>query len=43
VSDQRDLKAFRHAWIYLLGLAIAVALILGYFTLNPAAESPPLP
>ncbi|WP_281024095.1 hypothetical protein [Microvirga subterranea] len=39
----RDLKAFRHAWIYLVGLVIAVVLILAFFTLNPATESPPLP
>jgi hypothetical protein len=43
VQIPRGLKAFRHGWIYLVGLPISVALILAFFTLNPAPESPPFP
>jgi hypothetical protein len=43
VPVHRDLKAFRHLWIYGVGLLIATALILAFFTLNPSAESPPFP
>lgn len=38
-----ELKGFRHGWIYLVGLLVAVALILAFFTLNPTAETPPFP
>lgn len=43
MPDHRELKALRHLWIYGLGLLVAVALILAFFTLNPSAESPPFP
>jgi hypothetical protein len=39
----RNLKAFRHLWIYVVGLLVATALILAFFTLHPVAESPPFP
>ncbi|WP_281433509.1 hypothetical protein [Microvirga splendida] len=38
-----ELKAFRHSWIYLVGLLVAVALVLAFFTLHPTAETPPFP
>ena len=38
-----ELKSFGSIWIYLVGLAVAVALILAYFTLHPTAETPPFP
>jgi hypothetical protein len=43
VRAPRELKTFRHLWIYLLGLLIAVGIVLAFFTLNPATESPPFP
>jgi hypothetical protein len=43
VQLPRDPKAFGYIWIYLLGLIFAVAVILMFFGLNPAAESPPFP
>jgi hypothetical protein len=43
IADPRELKAFRDGWIYLIGLLISVALILAFFTLNSATESPPFP
>jgi hypothetical protein len=43
VQLRRDSKAFGYIWIYLLGLIFAVAVILMFVGLNPAAESPPFP
>jgi hypothetical protein len=43
VSVYHEWKAFRHLGLYVLGLLVAVALILAFFTLNPATESPPFP
>jgi hypothetical protein len=38
-----ELKTLRPVWLYLAGLAVSVTLILAFFTLNPAAETPPFP
>lgn len=39
----RELRAFRHGWINLIGLLVSVALILAFFTPSTATESPPFP
>lgn len=38
-----ELNGFRNAWLYVIGLIVAVTLILTYFTLHPTAETPPFP
>jgi hypothetical protein len=45
IRSQRPpkLKAFKHIWLYLAGVAFSVILILAFFTLNPTAETPPFP
>jgi hypothetical protein len=39
----RELRIFKHSWIYVVGLLIAVAIILAYFWFHPWTENPPLP
>lgn len=43
MDEPRKRQALRHSWIYGAGLLIAAVVILLYFFLNPAAESPPRP
>ena len=34
-------RVFRHGWIYLLGLLLAVLVMFIFFDLNPSTEVPP--